>query len=56
MKYTFPRRGKLRNWWKKEYIVEKYLTDKLEWWKKDYLTEKYDLSLKINDNYKYKLD
>jgi hypothetical protein len=56
MHYTFPRRGKLRNWWKKAYIVDKYLSDKLEWWKKDYLNEKYDLSLKINQNYKYKLD
>ena len=56
MHYTFPRRGFLRNWWKKQYIVEKYLSDKIEWWKKDYLNEKYDLSLKIKSNNKYKLD
>lgn len=43
MKYTFTKRGPLRYWWKKQYIVEKYLSDKIEWWKQDYITHKYKI-------------
>ena len=54
MHYTFTKRGPLRKWWKKKYIVDKYLSDKIEWWKQDYLREKYKLY--PDDTIKYKID
>ena len=54
MHYTFTKRGPLRKWGKKKYIVDKYLSDKIEWWKQDYLREKYKLY--PDDIIKYKID
>ena len=46
---SFPKLNKVENikipsqWWKKQFIYDKYVKDKnLDWWKKDFINKKFD--------------